>query len=125
MHTIVTDTAPAFIESGLLPVMRNILNDKQSDDTNKELLLKSLHVITSSPFGVKSVLQDAVLCKAVVNTALTEASSWCALREEETANRTMGTDLITEEMIHATNRVAQALFTLANLFEAGRLYADT
>jgi hypothetical protein len=59
---MVTDTTPAFIEAGLLPVIRTILKNRQADDAGKELLIKCLHTLTSSPCGAKKVLHDAALC---------------------------------------------------------------
>jgi hypothetical protein len=119
MHTMVTDTTPAFIEAGLLPVIRNILQHNLYDETGKELLIRCLHTLTNSPFAVEKVMQDAELCEAVVETALAEAYSWCALQEREQMTRTMGTDSNIEVTTRATRRAAQALYALANLLEAG------
>jgi hypothetical protein len=117
MNTMVTDTTPAFIEADLLPVIHNVLKDKQADELGNELLIKIL--LTNTPFGANQILQDAALCEAVLDTALMEASQWCALQERERASRSMGTDCNAEAMASATIRAAQALFTLADLLEAG------
>eukprot|EP00953_Heterococcus_sp_UTEX-ZZ885_P004977 3162-Heterococcus_DN1.PRE.2 len=80
--------------------------------------MRTMATDTTPAFIKAGLLPDAVLCEAVADTALTEASHWCSLQEREKTARTMGTDSNIEGMIRATRRVAQALFTLANLLEA-------
>jgi hypothetical protein len=113
---------PAAIKAGLMPLLSSMVASTDLDASSRQAVMRSLRLITDTSLGIRTVLENAEMCRNIVEMSTDIMAEWCATKGHPLRGKFIdATAVENQKTAAAAKELTDALYVLNSMYKTGAL----